>query len=205
MRTTERGAASVHSDIVFAESGAVSASVRGQAWWCLLRWYGRTEYASKGLLVFDRGVVERYFSGGFATFVDRFLTVLHDPGTPEELPLEECLGNLLRYSPEEGLPGVVAEAGAFGRLVEGLLAVLGDSNRRQYLRCDVVRFLENIVRADRSMLERALGILAPFEASDMEFDVSTTMSRLPGGLTSLRCPAGSEQNVRSGGGVPSSE
>ena len=167
-------------NIVFAERNAVSVSVRAQAWWCLLRWYGRIEHASKGPLVFNVDIIDRYFTGGFAVFVDRFLAVLHDPATPEELTLEECLGNLLRYSPEEGLPGIVAEATSFGRLVEGLLVVLGDPHRRLSLRSDIVRFLENIVRSNRSMLQPILTVLAPFEHEDMEFEISTTISRLRG-------------------------
>jgi hypothetical protein len=167
-------------NVVFAASGTVSAEVRGAAWWCLLRWYGRTEYASKGPLAFDAAVIDRFFTGGVATFVERLLVVLHDPETTDHLELEECIGNLLRYSPEPGLPSVTAVGDAFGRLVEGLLVVLGDSDRRLTLRCDMVRFLENNVRADPTMAPRVLALLAPFERDELEFEISTTMQRIRG-------------------------
>jgi hypothetical protein len=167
-------------NVVFAARGSLSANVREEAWWTLLRWYARTEYASKGPLAFDDAVLLRYFDGGTVEFVDRFLGVLLDPQLDEFRTLEECLGTLLRYSPESGLPSVVARRDAFGRLVEGLQTVLADTTRNQSLRCDIVRFFENNVRADAEQLSLVLSILSPFADDDLEFEVTTTIRRLNG-------------------------
>jgi hypothetical protein len=167
-------------NIVFAPRQAVSAEVREEAWWSLLRWYARTEYASKGPLAFDDAVLVHFFSGGTPDFIDRFLGVLLDPNLEDHRTLQECLGNLLRYSPEDGLPSVISQLDAFSRLVEGCKKVLADPNRNQSLRSDVVRFLENVVRADRSQLVLVLDTLTPFAVDDLEFEVTTTISRLRG-------------------------
>jgi hypothetical protein len=168
-------------NVVFAPRGVTTAEVREEGWWSLLRWYARKEYASKGPLALDDAVLARFFDGGTDEFIDRFVGVLEGPELDDHRTLAECLGNLLRYSPEAGLPSVAARSSAFARLIEGLQRVLGDSSRNQSLRCDVVRFLENNVRADASQLAFVLGILAPFaHDDDLEFEVTTTMARLNG-------------------------
>ncbi len=182
--------------VVFAPHGSVSAKVREDAWWSLLRWYGREEYASKGPLVLAVEPIERFFADGVPGFVERFLGVLLDPSTDEHLTLAECLGDLLRYSPEEGLPGLVgadalpvggqASGSAAGpvqlpvaeRLIAGVATLLGDVSRRQGLRGDAVRFLEQLARAVPALRDRCLATLAPHGRGDLEFDVTTTMERM---------------------------
>lgn len=166
-------------NVVFAEKGAVSVTVREDAWWCLLRWYGKTKHAWKGPLALESAVLEQFFVGGVSAFFDRFLAVLHDPELSDHRTLEECISTLLRYSPEGGLPGIAAND-AFGRLIVGLVKVLADSTLSQSLRCDIVRFFENNVRADRTMLTQVVDILSPFERGDLQFEVSTTIARLRG-------------------------
>ncbi len=167
--------------MVFVPLASASAFARNEAWWVLLRWYGRTEYGSKGPLALDAQVLARYFDGGVPEFVARLLVVVRDEGSSEHLALQEYVGTLLRYSPEAGLPTITAHRAAFSQLTEGLLLVLGDPSRRLSLRCDIVRFFENNVRADRTMLDHVVTLLTPFAAGDLEFEVSTTIDRLRGG------------------------
>ncbi len=167
-------------NVVFAHEGSTTAFVREEAWWSLLRWYGRETHASKGPLVLNAPVITTFFAAGVKDFVERFLAALLDAQTAEHLTLEECLGHLLRYSPEEGLPSIVAEADAFDQLVRGLTTVLADDSRRSTLRCDIVRFFENIVRSDRAMFDRVIEILTPHGTGDLEFEITTTISRVRG-------------------------
>jgi hypothetical protein len=160
--------------IVWADG---TVKLRAQAWWVLLRWYGRSKHASKGPLVIDSSVVTTFFPS-LANFFDRFIALMKQPDLEQELSLLEVLSHLLRYSPIEGLPSVIAEKKEFERFVTELTVMMADDTVRMDLRTSAVRFLENVTRADESWTPRVLEVLDRLATDDLEFECSTTASRI---------------------------
>jgi hypothetical protein len=160
--------------IVWADG---TVKLRAQAWWVLLRWYGRSRHASKGPLAIEESAITTFFPSVVA-FFDRFVALMKQPDLEQELSLLEVLSNLLRYSPAEGLPSVLAYKKEFERFVGELTTMMADETVRMDLRSSAVRFLENVTRADELWTDRVLAILDRLAVDDFEFECSTTASRI---------------------------
>jgi hypothetical protein len=160
--------------IVWADG---TVKLRAQAWWVLLRWYGRNRHASKGPLAIEESIITTFLPS-VTDFFDRFVALMKQPDLEQELSLLEVLSNLLRYSPVEGLASVLAYKNEFERFVGELTTMMGDDTVRMDLRLSAVRFLENVTRADESWTDRMLEILDRLAVGELEFECSTTAARI---------------------------
>jgi hypothetical protein len=172
-----RGDETLHQFVMSIVWADGTVTLRAQAWWVLLRWYGRSRHASKGPLVFDESVITSFFPS-VADFFGRFIALMKQPDLESELSLLEVLSNLLRYSPVEGLPSVLAEKKEFERFVSELTTMMADETVRMDLRSSAVRFLENVTRADESWTPRVLEVLDRLTVGDLEFECSATAARI---------------------------
>jgi hypothetical protein len=105
---------------------------------------------------------------------------MKQPDLEGELSLLEVLSSMLRYSPVEGLPSVLAHKREFERFVSELTTMMANEDVRMDLRTSAVRFLENVMRADESWTDRVLEILDGLTVGELEFECSTTASRIRG-------------------------
>ena len=159
--------------------GTWPAAMRGEAWWCLKRWYATIEYASQGPLVLEAGAIERFFPS-VEVFLGRFAAVLGDRATLEEMALQEKLSSMLRYAATDALATVVTAPG-WARVRDVLVRLTADAAVRLDLRASTVRFFEHVAALDAVQREGVLRDLAAItEASvpDLAYEASSTAERI---------------------------
>jgi hypothetical protein len=121
-----RGDEELHRFVMSAVFGPYPAKTRAAAWWCLHRWYMRTEPRGLGPLRLSRAALERFF-GSPRAFAGRLTEVLGDPATLKEVGYYDFLAAVLSAADAASVEALSEDQDVADALVAAACAALQEN------------------------------------------------------------------------------
>jgi hypothetical protein len=173
LQLIERGDEDLHRFLIHIVYGQHPAQLRGDAWWCLRRWYLRSDPRGESPVALAIAPAKRFFDTPQA-FVLKFAALLTDTDTVTHLGLSDDLQRILR----EAQLDVLTAAGdrTAWRLADAVTTLMRNTDAAFTLRIAGASFF-SVMAQHPDWRKQAHGVLQSFLRTDLDHAVTQALGR----------------------------
>jgi len=166
-----RGDEALHRFLIHIVYGQHPAQLRGAAWWCLRRWYLRSDPRGESPVALALAPAKRFFDTPQA-FALRFAALLTDTDTVTHLGLSDDLRRILREAQLEAL--TAAGDRTAWRLADAVATLMRNTEAAFTLRIAGASFF-SVMAQHTDWREQAHGVLQSFRRTDLDHAVNQAL------------------------------